>query len=717
MTGQLKLQDFKEYAERVFANIPSGLIILSTRLRILTVNRAFLRMFDVPSDAVERRHALEVIEAEGFGDQLSAVLGGATARADGMLAMRVCGGDSRLIRYAVTGMYLAEEEEEEEEARLLIALEDITEQERAFQDLARSEARLAEAQRIARLGHWEWNVRSGALWWSDEVYRILGRSRETFLATIDSFLARLHPDDRIRVESEIIKSLKDGSDYRIDHRILLPGGDVRHVHEQARCIRGADGNVERMVGTVQDITERKESEARLFHLAHHDPLTSLPNRMLLRDRIIQAIAYGRRHDRLVAVLFLDLDHFKRINDSLGHAVGDRLLQAIADRLRKTVRDGDTVARLGGDEFAIALTDVADPDDVAKLASKLLVTINQPVTIDERNFRASASIGISLFPHDGCDVETLLKNADTAMYEAKDAGRNAYRFFREEMDLNIRSHLELEQALQVALERGEFEVRYQPQIRLGDDVQGGTNAAGAGCTGAVDGLEGAEALLRWNRPDDKTIGPDQFIPILEETGLIVEVGAWVLRQACVEAVRWHKRLDRYLTVAVNLSRRQFDDAGLVDTVRQVLQETGLPANYLELEVTEGVVMPDPIRAGQVMQELREIGVRLAMDDFGTGYSSLVYLKRFPLDRLKIDKEFIRDIGVDPNDDAIVRTIITLAANLDLEVVAEGVETEVQRDFLRQQGCQYAQGYLYSRPLSLTELDGFFSDKAVFTDSRR
>lgn len=686
----LRLQDFKDYAERVFANIPSGLLLLSARLRILTVNRAFLQLFGVTQGDVEGHFSQDVISAEGFADQLAAVLGGGMPRADGMLLMRVCGGEERLIRYAVTGMYLTEEGEEgEEEARLLVALEDITEQERAFQALARSEARLAEAQRIARLGHWEWNVSTGELWWSDEVYNIFEREKGRFVPGYESFMACLHPDDRARIESAVRKSIDDGSDYRLDHRIVLPGGAVRYVHEQASCVLGAGGTVERMVGTVQDITDRKETEARLAHLAHHDSLTSLPNRMLLRDRISQAIAYGRRHNRLVAVLFLDLDRFKRINDSLGHDVGDRLLQAIAERLRKSVRDGDTVARLGGDEFAIALTDVADADDVAKVARKLLTAINQSILLDGREYYATASIGISLFPHDGGDVETLLKNADTAMYEAKEAGRNDYRFFREEMDFNIRAHLELEQSLRGALERSEFEVHYQPQIRLQDGT-----------------VTGAEALLRWNRPDGKFVGPDIFIPVLEETGLIVEVGAWVMHRACADAVRWNKHLGRELLVAVNLSRRQFDDTHLAETVAEVLRESGLPPALLELEVTESIVMSNTARAGHIMETLRGTGVHLAMDDFGTGYSSLVYLKRFPLDRLKIDKEFVRDIGVDANDDAIVRTIIALAENLGLEAVAEGVETEVQRDFLQRHGCQLAQGYLYSRPLPVADLERYF-----------
>lgn len=683
-SGHLSLQDFKDYAERVFANIPSGLIILSTRLRILTVNQAFMTMFDVPLSEVEGKYIQEVIEADGFTDMIASILGGAAPRADGMMSIQVCDSESRLMRYAVTGMYLAEEEEEEE-ARLLVALEDITEQERAFQALARSEARLAEAQRIARLGHWEWRVTTGELWWSDETYRIFGRDAEDFMPSYDSFFECIHPDDRASVEAITHQSLSTGENYHIDYRILLPDGAVRHVHEQARCIAKTDGTVERLVGTVQDITKRKETEAQLAYLANHDSLTGLPNRGLLRDRANQAIAYGRRHDRLVAILFMDVDRFKRINDTLGHAVGDCLLREVAERLGQVIRDGDTVARLGGDEFAIALTDVADPDDVAKLANKLLAAVNKPIMLDGREFHVTASIGISLFPHDGSDVETLLKSADTAMYEAKEAGRNIYRFFRDDMDINIRSHLELEQALQGALERGEFAVHYQPLICLETGL-----------------IEGVEALLRWHRPTGELTGPDQFIPVLEEMGSIVDVGAWVMQQACHDVARWREHLQPGLTLSVNLSRRQFDDPKLMETIQLALSESGLPSENLELEITENIVMPSPRRAEHVMRTLRSLGVHLAMDDFGTGYSSLVYLKRFPLDRLKIDKEFVRDIGSDHNDDAIVRTIIALADNLGLDVVAEGVETELQRDFLKAHGCRYAQGFLYSRPVPADEL---------------
>lgn len=676
---QLKLQDFKDYADRVFANIPSGLVILSASLQILTVNRAFLDIFNIRGRTLEGDLALDVIEADGFAEKLIHILSGAVSRVDGILTMRVCNMEEKLVRYSVTGMLLAEEEEEEE-ARLLIALEDITEQERAFQALAHSEARLAEAHRIARLGHWEWNVLNNELSWSDEVYRIFEQKKGEFQPCYASFLASFHPDDRALVESSVKKSLADGSDYHIDHRILLPNGKIRHVHEQAQCIRNDNGRIERMVGTVQDITERKETEARLNYLAHHDSLTSLPNRMLLRDRISQAIAYARRHDRLIAVLFIDLDRFKRINDSLGHAVGDSLLQSISGRLKLAIRGGDTVARLGGDEFAIALTDITGLDDVAKLSRKLLKVINKPILVDQREFYATASIGISLFPYDGDDVETLVKNADAAMYEAKEAGRNGFRFFREEMNLNIRTHLELEQSLRGALQRDEFEVYYQPQVCLN--------------SGKVMGVE---ALLRWNSPHGVTVGPDKFIPILEETGLIIEVGAWVMHRVCAEVAGWHRDYGYEFSASVNLSRRQFDDSKLVAMVESALVESGLSADFLELEITESIVMSNPIQAERIMTKIRSSGVHLAMDDFGTGYSSLIYLKRYPLDRLKIDKEFVSDIGVDASDDALVRTIIALAQNLELDIVAEGVESDHQAEFLKQHGCGIAQGYLYSPAL--------------------
>lgn len=684
-SGLAGLQEFKEYADCVFANIPTGLMILTGRMKVVAVNQTFLQMFCISQEQVQGRDAHEVIEADNLSEHLRAVLIGDVPRSDGMLKMRVCGSLEHLIRYTITGICL---QADTEEARLLIALEDITEQERAFQALARSEARLAEAQRIARLGHWEWDIPTGDLWWSDEVYRIFGREPERFVPNYESFLACLHPDDQARVISTVRKALEEGTDYHVSHRILVPNGGIRHVDEQASCLRDEDGVVIRMLGTVQDITDRIEAEARLNHIEHHDPLTCLPNRLLLHDRINQAITYARRHNRIVAILFMDIDRFKRINDSMGLAIGDRLLQVVAERLRGSVRDGDTVARLGGDEFAIALTDVADLDDVAKLAKKLLSTVSEQITIDGRTFRATASVGISLFPYDGDDVEALLKNADTAMYEAKEAGRNDYRFFREEMDVNVRMHMEMEQALQGALERNEFEVYYQPQVNLRD--------------GAVVGVE---ALLRWNRADGKRVGPAQFIPVLEEMGLIVEVGEWVIRRSCTDIARLNTSLSRHILVAVNLSRRQFDDINLSAMVHTALLESGLPADLLELEVTEGTVMANPAQAGEIMQSLRGMGTHLAMDDFGTGYSSLVYLKLFPLDRLKIDMGFVRDIGIDPNGDAVIRTIIALAESLDLETVAEGVETEVQREFLKKYGCQSVQGYLYSPPLRLEELKAF------------
>jgi len=675
--------DFKEYAERTFAHIPSGLVVLSNHMRVLTANRAFLQLFDVDAGSVEGLHVLDVIEAPGLEEWLFDASFGAASKHEAVVPMRVLGGPQRQAHLVVTGMRLAEEEEEEE-ARVLLAVEDLTERERTYRALARSEARLAEAQRIARLGHWEWDVESQSLWWSEELYRIFGQRESDFRPGYGDFMSLVHPQDRERVERTLQASLETGKPYAVDHRITLSDSTIRHVHEQGQCHMDSEGRVVRLTGTVQDITDRKNAEARLAYLAHHDPLTGLPNRTLLQDRVAQSLASARRHHRLVAVLFLDLDRFKRINDTLGHAAGDHLLVEMAKRLSAVVREGDTVARLGGDEFAVVLTDIAESDDVSLVAHKLLEAFSHPVELGGNRFQVTTSIGISLFPHDGGASELLLQNADTAMYAAKEAGRNAYRFYREEMNINLRQHLRLEQALQGAWERQEFVVYYQPQVDL---VRGE--------------VVGAEALLRWQPKEGEGATPDRFIPILEETGLIMDVGGWVLRQACFAAQQWRKLLGRALPVSVNLSRRQFTDEGLGMRVTAALAESGLPASCLDLEITEGIVMPNPQQSGRIMAQLREAGVRLSMDDFGTGYSSLAYLKRFPLDRLKIDKAFVLDITSDPNDAAIVRAVIAMAYGLGLETVAEGVENEEQVTFLRHHGCHLAQGYLFSPAVALED----------------
>ncbi len=439
-----------------------------------------------------------------------------------------------------------------------------------------------------------------------------------------------------------------------------------------------------------DITERKAAEERIAFLAYHDPLTGLPNRILLRDRFEQAIAYASRSQSSVAFLFLDLDRFKTVNDTLGHVVGDRLLQGVVERLQACIRQTDTVSRQGGDEFTVILSEIRSAQDAADVAQKILDCFVEPIAIETHRLSVSFSIGISLYPSDGEDFDTLLKKADTAMYDAKEGGRNAYRFFAERMNERVSERLLLQNRLALALVDEELEVHYQPLM----NIESGQ-------------IIGAEALLRWNSRELGMLQPGRFIPVAEDTGLIVPIGAWVLRQACRQAAVW--RADgRPLTMAVNISPTQFQRGDLLDTVRSALHESGLPPELLELELTESILIQDVDKVLEKIAQLKELGVRLAIDDFGTGYSSLSYLKRFAVHKLKIDRSFVHDILSDPDDAAIVRTIIQMARNLKLHTVAEGVEDPLQLQYLYQEGCDIAQGYFFSRPVPAPEFSRLLAD---------
>jgi diguanylate cyclase (GGDEF)-like protein len=439
------------------------------------------------------------------------------------------------------------------------------------------------------------------------------------------------------------------------------------------------------VGIAAIAIERELNEAYVRHIAHHDALTGLPNRVLLEDRLQQAIAQAHRHDRMVAVLFLDLDHFKHINDSLGHHVGDALLQQVARRMESCLREGDSVARLGGDEFIISLCDISRNQDAAGVAFKLQQALSDPFLVEGRTLQVGSSIGISLYPIDGTDVKTLMRAADAAMYDAKAKGRANYQFFTPE--LNIVAHRRLLEATQLrqALAREEFVLHYQPQLHVG--------------SGAI---VGAEALLRWQHPEHGLLPPARFVGALEDLGLMSDVGNWVLRTACRQCVEWQRAGLPPIRMAVNLSARQFSSGDIVRSVAEVLLETGLDPQWLELELTESLILDNSERVITAMNDLKKMGVRLSLDDFGTGYSSLSYLRRFPVDRLKIDRSFIRDITSDAGCADIVRSILALSQKLGIAVIAEGVENEAQLGYLRRQGCAEVQGFLYSRPVPAADM---------------
>jgi diguanylate cyclase (GGDEF)-like protein len=457
------------------------------------------------------------------------------------------------------------------------------------------------------------------------------------------------------------------------------GTAVATIVGYAAPLFDSSGRTRGAIGAFLDITARKRAEEQVRNLAYHDALTGLPNRLLFQDRLALAVAQAHRHRQGLAVLFIDLDRFKVINDSLGHTVGDRLVREVAARLRTCVREGDTVARLGGDEFTLLLPHIGQAVDAAKVAKKVLDLVRIPFDIDGRELFVTASMGISLYPDDGIDAETLVKNADTAMYRAKEQGRDLYQLYTPAMNATALERLALESSLRRALSHDELVLHYQPIF----DV-------------ATRRVQGVEALLRWHHPELGLVPPADFIPLAEITGLILPMGPWVLRTACAQARAWQDRQPG-LSVAVNLSARQFQEASLVAQVTDALADSGLEAGCLQLEITESSAMQNAQTAIQTLRELKAQGVGLSIDDFGTGYSSLSYLKRFPIDTLKIDQSFIRDIGRDPDDAAIASAIIALAHTLKLTVVAEGVETPGQLAFLATHGCDRAQGYLLSRPL--------------------
>jgi len=467
--------------------------------------------------------------------------------------------------------------------------------------------------------------------------------------------------------------------YRKDGSLFWNDLSVSPVLDEA-------GTVAHFVWVINDVTEREQHEELLEYQANHDALTGLPNRNLLADRITQSLANARRYNRPVAVLFIDLDNFKFINDSLGHALGDRMLIIQADRLNKSIRSCDTVARYGGDEFVVVISDLERIDDAALVAQNIQELVARPFSIDGHEFGITCSIGISMYPKDGQDVDSLLKNADAAMYRAKEQSRNSFRFYTSEMNDRVVERMVVERHLRHALEMEQLEVYYQPQVDLSDGR-----------------LVGVEALLRWHSPELGTVPPDRFIPLAEETGLIVPIGEWVLRTCCMQNKAWQDAGLTPVTISVNISARQLQKKDLSAVIEAILQESGLKPCFLELEIVESMVMHDVESAMTIMKALKGLGVQLAMDDFGTGYSSLSYLKRFPFDKLKIDLSFIRDIMTDPESAAIARAIIAMAHNLNLRAIAEGVETEEQLEYLRLHGCDEIQGYLVSRPVNAVEFE--------------
>ncbi len=496
------------------------------------------------------------------------------------------------------------------------------------------------------------------------------------------------PEDR---EAALAKLVERQSLTNYELCLRRKDGSLVWVLQNENLVEGPDGRLSVIEGTTIDISERKQAEEQVKHLAFHDPLTNLPNRLLFNDRLTLAVAQAHRHNQRLAVLFLDLDRFKVINDSLGHSVGDELLRQVAERIQEYVREGDTVARLGGDEFTLLVPGISAEEDAAKIARKICEAIHDPFWIDGRELFVTTSLGVSVYPSDGHDGETLVRNADSAMYRAKEQGRDNYQLYTPAMNAKAVERLSLESRLRQAIANDELELHFQPFIDL-----------------RTAEVLGAEALIRWRHPELGLIPPLDFIPIAELSGLIVPIGEWVLRTACAEARKWHQKGFQGMAVSVNLSSRQFQQTDLLSQVTRALEETGLEADKLDLEITESNAMQNAEHSINTLRGLKKRGVRISMDDFGTGYSSLNYLKRFPIDRIKLDQSFVRDLPNDKDDAAIAMAVIAMGRSLELIVIAEGVETEEQLAFLKGHECDQLQGFLLSRPLPPEAFDRFLDD---------
>ena len=567
----------------------------------------------------------------------------------------------------------------------------------AFSALRTSQSRLEHAQRIAHLGHWEWDIERDVIRGSDEAYRIFGIEPGTSLNS-PSIANAIPADDVERITSGMRQLIMHGISLSLEHRVQRPNGEFRVVQQQAEIFSFVGKRVRQIIGTVRDITVEKQTEEHIRRLAFFDSLTGLPNRRMFQERLTSALVLAERKQKQIAVLFLDLDRFKRINDTLGHSIGDAFLAEIAARLKALMRRSDTVAtnsedrdedliaRLGGDEFTVLLTDFKHTLDAAKVAQRIQGEIQKPVVIDGREVTSGVSIGIALYPEDGRDVDTIIKNADTAMFHAKSSGRGRYQYYSAEMNASAMAKLALENDLRHAVTRREFLLHYQPKLDL-----------------ATNRIVSVEALVRWQHPQRGLIAPGEFIGLAEETGIIMELGAMVIEQACLQFKRWQAAGIELESIAVNLSPVQFRRNDLVEHIAEILDATGVPPNRLELEITEGVVMHNEEKSIETMKHLQSLGISLSMDDFGVGYSSLSHLTRFPIDRLKIDRSFISDIPQNVEKAAVVRAIVAMAHSLNLITVAEGVETAEQERFMKAVGCDQFQGYFLSPPVPAPQLE--------------
>jgi diguanylate cyclase (GGDEF)-like protein len=574
-----------------------------------------------------------------------------------------------------------------------------------LQKLAQNELRLSKAKKMARLGDWELQVHSKALYWSDEIYSLVELSRQEFTPSVDNFWDFIHPDDIRYVGRQVRKAVKTKTTATVEFRVITALQQERFVSQHIETVKNHKSQLSSLIGTVQDITERKEQENQIRHLAYYDEVTQLPNRIFFLKFLAKTLELAQRNKRNFAILFLDLDGFKGINDTYGHQAGDELLLEISRRLTEGLRCSDLasryydhfehevdVARLGGDEFIILLNELARPEDAAIVAERIQGWITEPIALGSRLAHIGVSMGIAVYPHDGEDSEALLKNADIAMYHAKKMGKGNYQFFHEGMATKALKRLEMETYMHYAVAKNELRLHYQPVMDA-----------------ATGHPIGAEALLRWESPQLGFLPPNDFISLAEENGMINQFGEWAIREACRQHQVWLQQGLGDLSIAVNLSSLQFNQTSFVPMVAGIIKEYAVNPAFLTFELTESMIMADTEKMLKKLNELKSLGVRLALDDFGTGYSSLRYLNRFPLDILKIDRSFIEKLPESSDASAIVNTILALAKALNLKAVAEGVETLEQQTFLQNTTCDAVQGYYFSKPMPAIEFRKYWVQK--------
>ncbi|MBC7621861.1 MAG: EAL domain-containing protein [Aeromicrobium sp.] len=689
---EVQLREEKEFSDAVIASLPGAFFMFDKHGKMVRWNQSFRQHTGYAEDEIGALRAVEFIAHHDralVADAIRRILERAEEMTLEVDLITRDGGDAP---YVLTGRRLEIGGE-----RYCIGVgRDISERRRTEGEIRDAKERLDLALEGSSLALWDWDVSTNEVFFSDGWAEMLGITPDGTGGAIlrgEQVVGLNHVEDQPRFEAAMSNALRGTSDeFTCDYRVPDIDGNWIWLHSSGKVTeRDASGRVRRMTGTIANITARKAAEERVEFLATRDPLTGLPNRMLLNDRLALGLANAARKKTRLAFMFIDLDRFKTINDSLGHDVGDELLKRVASRLSACVRASDTVARLGGDEFAIILENLPpDGQEVQSIAEKMISSLAAPIQVGEHQLNTSCSLGIAVFPDDGGDAQTIMKHADVAMYDAKAKGRNNYQFFSQAMNAKAQERLAVENLLRLAQRKNELLLYYQPRVGFK--------------TGEVTGVE---ALLRWNHPQLGLVAPHHFLSVAEDSGLIVPIGEWVFEEAFRQVAEWQQKSERSLAVAVNLSGAQLVDAKrLMAAIEGALKKSGLDPHDVELELTESMLLKNSDEAAAVLQRLGELGVGIAVDNFGTGVSSLSYLRQLPIDSIKVDSSFVRDIGTDPNDEAIIRAIIAMTHSLKLNVVAEGVEREEQYRVLRDLECDEYQGFYFSKPLPPEEFEAAF-----------